>query len=198
MPVAGEDGVSLHRFDAAYQLVDSKLVVPSGPVRAMTAAQLGVAMFGVWTTDNACHMMQTSTFSAGLHTQLAVACPDPRVAVDQKTGTAVIVFGSDDGVRLTTNFEAQTGGAGHVLRSETSAPRTVFDGTSFWVSYLDSRGDVVVGILDANRNIVSMSLAGPKPERGAYELVLVDGHPWVFALGSEGYAAYRLCVDAQW
>ena len=109
-----------------------------------------------------------------------------------------MLFDSSEGVRLMSIHTTMMGGDAHVIRRDGTSPRTLFDGTNFWVSYLDARGDILVGFLDAQRNIVTTSLAGPKPEQGAYELVLVDGNPWVFSLGDAGYSAYRLCVEAQW
>ena len=89
-------------------------------------------------------------------------------------------------------------GDARLLRDSTSSPRAVFDGKNFWVSYLDARGDILVGFLDGDRKLVTMSLAGPRPDDQAYELLLVDGNPWVFALGNEGYTAHRMCVEPQW
>jgi hypothetical protein len=198
MPIAGDDGLWLHRFDDSFEPLESKLLLATKPARSMAAAQMGVALLTAWSTDSECYMMLTSTFSAGLSKRIAVACADPRLAVDQKTGSAVMVFDSPAGVRMMSIQASQFGGDARVLRDATTAPRTLFDGTNFWISYLDSRGDVIVGFLDGNRQLVTMSLAGPKPEQEAYELVMVDNRPWVFSLGSEGYSAYRLCVDAQW
>jgi hypothetical protein len=74
----------------------------------------------------------------------------------------------------------------------------VFDGTNFWVSYLDARGDIVVGFLDANRQPITMALGAPRPERLGYELAMIDGSPWVISVDDGGYNAYRMCVETQW
>ena len=42
-----------------------------------------------------------------------------------------------------------------------------------------------------------MSLAGPQPHHQAYELAMVQGSPWVFALDANGYSAHRMCLAAQ-
>jgi hypothetical protein len=198
MPIAGDDGLWLHRFNDSFVPTDSKLVIPSQPARSMTAAQMGVAMLTAWSTDSECYMALTSTFSAGINTRVGVACADPRFAVNSKAASAIMVFESPMGVRMMSVQATQFGGDARVLREATTAPRALFDGTNFWVSYLDERGDIIVGFLDANRQLITMSLAGPKPEVGAYEMVMVDSEPWVFTLGSEGYSAYRMCIDAQW
>src|SRR6185503_18440345 len=161
-------------------------VVPTKPARSMAAAQMGVALLTAWSTDSECYLMLASTFSAGIDTRVPVACPDPRLSVNQKTGEAVMVFNSPDGVRMMNIQQTQFGGDSRVLREASGAPRTLFDGTNFWISYLDSRGDVLVGFLDGKRQLITMSLAGEgsKPEAGAYELAMIDGNPWVFSLGS--------------
>jgi hypothetical protein len=200
MPVAGDDGLWFHLLDPSFNVVESKQVLATKPVRSMTAAQLGVAVMTAWSTDSECYLMLSSTFSAGPYTRVPFACPNPRISVDLKTGDGVVTFDSPEGVRA-LDIKAMLyggGGAARLLRPETSAPRTLFDGTNHWVSYLDSRGDIIVGFLDANGQPVTMSLAGPKPAQGAYELVMVEHSPWVFSLGDDGYSAYRMCVDAQW
>jgi len=75
----------------------------------------------------------------------------------------------------------------------------VFDGSRYWVSYIDARGDIVVGYLDGSNHLVSMALIGPKPARDAYELVMVDNHPWVFSVDpANGYMAHRMCLNTSW
>jgi hypothetical protein len=198
MPVGGDDGLWLHRFADSFEPIDALHIVPTKPVRSMAAAQMGVALFTAWSTDSECYMMLTSTFHSGIDTRLPVACADPRIAVNQKSGEGVMVFDSADGVRMMSIWGSQFGGDARLLRAGTSAARTLFDGTNLWISYLDERGDVLVGFLDGKRQLITMSLEGPKPERGAYEMVMVNGNPWILSLGSDGYTAHRMCIDTQW
>ena len=199
MPIAGDDGLWMHRFDSSFVVQDSIQLLATAPATSMTAAQMGVATLTAWSTANdECFMMLTSTFHPGPYAKLPVACDSPRLAVDRNTGDGVMVFDSADGVRMMDIAGTQLGVQSRLVRPDTRSPRALFDGANHWVSYLDARGDIIVGFLDADRKPVTMSLAHPKPEVGAYEMVLVDGSPWVFALGAEGYTAHRMCVDAQW
>ena len=201
MPTVSEGGLWMHRIDDSFEPLESKLVVatdPSIPVLSMAAAQMGVATFVSWSDAKQCHMMLTSTFSKGIYTNIDATCVDQRIAVNPSTGAGVMVFESEEGVRMMHINGTQFGGDARVLRDSTSAPRTLFDGTNLWISYLDTRGDIIVGFLDANRNMVSMSLAGPKPDTYAYEFAMVDNNPWVFALGDDGYTAHRMCIDTHW
>ena len=75
------------------------------------------------------------------------------------------------------------------------APKIVFDGTRYWVSYINERDDVVVGTLDtATGTLVSMALEGTQPMTEAYDLAVVSGAVWVFAVDGTGANAQRLCL----
>src|SRR5262249_1194022 len=45
MPIVGDDGLWLPRFDDSFEPLDARHVVPTKPARSMAAAQMGVAMF---------------------------------------------------------------------------------------------------------------------------------------------------------
>jgi hypothetical protein len=197
MPVGTESGLAFHRFADSGEPIDSKLVVASKPVRSMTATQMGVGIFSAWSTDTECYMMATATYQAGQTAYQKVACPNPSLAFNSQTGDGVMLFESPEGVRVMHTHGQQFGGDAALLRPDTTSPRTLFDGQRIWVSYLDTRGDVIVGFLDANRHAVTMSLGGPKPYDSAYQLVLVEGAPWVFAFDDAGYTGHRLCVEPQ-
>lgn len=195
MPAVGNDGLWLYRFQDSLEPIDARHIMTTAPARSMTAAQMGVAMLTAWSTDDDCYMMLTSTFSGGLDAHLPIACNNPRLAVNARSGDGAMVFDSDDGVHIMPVRGTQFSGATKLMRPGTHSPRAVFDGRHVWVSFLDIRGDVIVGYIDANQKFVSMSLSGPKPDMGAYELVMVDNTPWVFSLDQDGYAGYRMCLD---
>jgi hypothetical protein len=198
MPVVGDDGLTLYRFADSFEPIDSKHVMQTKPAVAMTSAQMGVATITAWSTELDCHIMQNATYAPGPAVSISRACPSPRIAVNQKNGRANLLFESNEGVRLMTIHATQMGGDAVVVRPDSTSPRILHDGTNFWISYLDARGDIIVGFLDAQNHLVSMSLAGPKPTRQAYELTMILGAPWIVALDSNGYTAHRMCVDAQW
>jgi len=198
MPVGDDNGLTLYRFADSLEPIDTLTVAPTKPVRSMAATQLGVSTLAAWSTDTECYMMQLAGYAPGPMAYQPVACPSPSIAVNQKTGAGVMVFDSAEGVRVMFTQATQMGGDARVLRPDTSSAHTLFDGTNFWVTFLDSRGDLIVGFLDSDRQLVSMSLGGPHPLGQAYDLAMVEGAPWVFALDENGYSGHRLCVDAQW
>jgi len=54
-------------------------------------------------------------------------------------------------------------------------------------------GELYVGFLDENYRS-RMRAIGVRPERDAYELVIVDGAPWVIAANADGFSAHHMCV----
>ena len=77
MPVAGDDGLTLYRFNNnTYDYVDSKLVMATPPASGgMTAAQLGVSTMAAWSTADDCFLMQMMTFNAGPSASTGYAAP---------------------------------------------------------------------------------------------------------------------------
>lgn len=195
MPVGTDQGLAYYRFADSGEPLDTKLIVPSKPVRSMAVAQMGVSIFSAWSTDSECYMMQSATYSAGHTSYQTVACQNPSLAVNSATGEGMMAFESAEGVRVMFTNGQQFGGDAVLLRPETSAPRMLFDGQRFWISYLDTRGDVIVGFFDQNRHLTTMSLGGPKPYTSAYRMEMVEGSPWVFAFDDTGYTGNRMCLD---
>jgi hypothetical protein len=107
---------------------------------------------------------------------------------------AALVFEGDGAVRFVNISHTQMGGGSIELRADAREPRIVFDGRTYWVSYLDARGQVSVGFLDENNHLISTALPGVQPVRQAYELVMIGASPWVIALDGSGYSAHELCI----
>jgi hypothetical protein len=196
--VGGPDGVNMTQFDNSWAQVQSKLVGPSKPVSGLAATQYGSAVLAAWSTvSNECYVQMFAALTPGTQSHTTFACNAPRIAGDVANSTAKIVFEGAGNIRLMHVAHTQMGGDSVLLRPEGMSPRVVFDGNRYWVSYIDARGDVVVGYLDANNQLVSMGIVGPKPAHDAYELVMVDNHPWVFTTDpTNGYTAHRMCLTA--
>lgn len=196
MPVANDTGLWMYRFDDGLEPLGSKHFLTTAPARSITVSQLGTAMMTSWSTDTSCYLHVNTTYEAGVTATVEAPCNEPKIAVNQTNGDGVMLFDSVEGIRLMSLHTTMMGGDARVIRADGTSPRTLFDGTNFWVSYLDARGDIVVGFLDANNNPVTMSLGAPKPDRIGYELVEIEGSPWVFSIDADGYSAYRMCVEA--
>ncbi len=194
MPVAGEDGLTVHRFYDSLEPLDSKTFVTTKPATSFAAAQVGAGIMSAWSTDTECYLHMTHTYEPGETARIVGACPGTRLSYNQKSGEGIMLFDSPEGIRLMSLYQLQQGGHPVVIRADATSPRTVFDGTNFWVSYLDERGDVGVGFLDASYRPVTIALGAMNPGADAYELTMIDGAPWVFTLDDSGYTGYKLCV----
>jgi hypothetical protein len=200
IPVGGPDGLEMTQFDAAWNPIATKLVGPSKPVSGMAATQYGDTVLGVWSTvSGECYVESLPALVQGPQSKVSFPCDAPRIAGDISAGTAKIVFEADGTVRLMHVAHTQMGGDSVLLRPDARSPRVVFDGSRYWISYIDGRGDVAVGFLDGNNELVSVGLIGSRPSHDAYELVMVDNHPWVFAVDpTNGYTAHRMCLTTSW
>jgi hypothetical protein len=194
MPVATNNGLVMHRFHDSLEPIDSKLFYPTKPIQSLTAAQLDTYMMIAWSTETECYLSWNTTYEPGVLKRVDRACPNPKLAMNQATGDAILTFDSIEGVRMMPIHLTMFGGDAPVLSKTGSSPRTLFDGERFWISYLDVRGDVIVGFLDDDHKPVTMSLGAPQPERAAYELAMVNGAATVFSIDQTGYTGYRMCV----
>lgn len=195
MPVGGDNGLTLYRFADSFEPLDSRLVVATNPVESVTAAQFGSKTLAAWSTAKECFVAQISGLEAGDVAKSPLPCANPRLAVDPSTLYGILVYDGPSGA--TMRF---TQGAKMFETHEyagMAAPRALFDGKNFWMSYINLRGDVVVGIIDAKQEITSIGLEFTRPYDSSYELAMVEGSPWIFALDANGYSGHRLCVAKQ-
>jgi len=196
MPVATNDGLWMYKFDDGLEPMGSKHFVTTAPARSITVSQLGTAMMTSWSTDTSCYLHVNTTYEAGVTATVEAPCTEPKIAVNQTNGDGIMLFDSAQGIRLMNLHTTMMGGDARVIRTDAKPPRESSSGTSFWASYPGARGDFFVGFLDANTHPATMPLGAPKPERLGYELVNVEGAPWIFSIDADGYSAYRMCVEA--
>ncbi|HET9989639.1 MAG TPA: hypothetical protein VFQ65_14000 [Kofleriaceae bacterium] len=192
----GAEGVSLTTLDANFNLGTTLLAAPTSEVDSLATAQYGDAIMAAWTTiDKHCYVADLAAFAAGTVSHVDDECARPRIATELATATTNIVFERDGTLRLMHVSHLHGGEASTLLRPNARAPRIAFDGLRFWVSYIDARGDIVVGFLDADQHLVSMGLVGPAPADDAYELTLVDGRMWVVSMdAANGFMAHQMCA----
>ena len=201
VPIAGNDGVSVLSFNDAWQPVSTIQLATTSTPTSYAAAQLGLAMLVGWSTTDSCYLGTVYTgngFAPNSVTTLNEPCASPRLATTLIDGTDAFVFEAPDGVRLMHVSQVKMGGSSQVLRAHATSPRVLFDGQRTWVSYLDERGEIVVGFLTEDSNVIaSVAVSGIQPQHDGYDLAMFDGAPWVFALDANGYTAHRLCVVQQ-
>jgi hypothetical protein len=197
VPYATAGGVALENFDGAWQDTGTVQLADTDPARELTATEYGDVALVAWTTPNRCYVSNVNGFAPGFLSSIAEPCNRPRIAGDAFADTAVLVYEAPDGIRMVDAMRMQIGTSPVLLRSQGHSPRTIYDGTRFWVSYIDQRGYIAVGFFDAN-GLVTIELAGIRPRPQAYELVLVEGSPWVMAYDADnGFTAHQMCVDTE-
>ncbi|MDB4958021.1 MAG: hypothetical protein JWO36_5590 [Myxococcales bacterium] len=198
VPVAGDAGLTVHAFDASWGWLDSK-DFPAKPATGMTTVQMGAKAMVAWSTASDCHVRMMTGLSTGVGSIMGTPCQNPRIATNNTFDNSVLVYQTDAGVQYQQIAHGVMDPPTQTVRLGATSPRVLFDGQRYWISYIDARGDLVVGFLDEETgHVVSMGLAGTSPKQGAYELAMVDGFPWAFSLDTSGYSAQRLCVNAVW
>jgi hypothetical protein len=148
-----------------------------------------------WSTEKTCSV---SRIAAQRTSTRAYPCFNGRVAMSNTARSGFLVYEEGDHIMIGT---IKVGGESELANTRQlvdigHAPKIIFDGSRFWVSYLNARNDVVVGYLDGAGSLVGMALEGTQPIGEGYELALVNGGLWLFAVDGAGAGAQRLCLKA--
>lgn len=191
----GAGGMMATHFDSVWASMGSEAFAPSVPVSMTTAAYGNDAMIG-WSTETTCHLQRVA---AGIESTQPYACKNGRLAVDFADRGGWMVYERGESVMI-ARIEAD----GHnqianenLLARFGSSPRIAFDGTHYWVSYINFHGDVVVGMVDSTGALDSTAIDGTQPMHDSYDLAVAAGTAWVFALDHNGLGATRICKIAQ-
>ncbi len=191
----GASGMLMTMFDANWTAMETRSVARSVPV-SMTSAPYGGDAIVAWSTTNECHLQRVAS---GVESMRPYPCLDSRLAVDYASGGGWMVYEAGEGLmlgRISVGNHNQIANQIELVRNG-RAPRIAFDGQRYWVSYLDARNDVVVGFLDDNGALDWTWIDGTQPADGAYDLAVIAGVPWVYAMDGRGVSATRLCAVAR-
>ena len=194
MPVGDESGITLNRFADSYEPLASARFATTDPVEALTAASSGTTALFAWTTGKNCFLASTDGINANVTDAKFDPCANPRLAVDANGRRGVLVYDSAEGVRMSiTRGIYMT--SNDVISVRGTSPRALFDGQNFWVSWINDRGLVVVGLVDMDTHqVISTALGAGRPSAASYELAMVQGSPWAFTVDGDGYSGNRLCT----
>ena len=180
-----------------YTLGTTIVAAASSQVASLATAQNGDEIRAAWeTTDKRCFIADLAAVTKVDAALVDHDCGRPQIATDVASATTNIAFERDGGIRLMHISHLHGGIASTLLRPDARSPRIAFDGTRFWITYLDARGDIVIGFLDEDNHLVSTGLVGPAPADGAYELAFVDGRIWVVSVdATNGFMAHQMCAE---
>jgi hypothetical protein len=196
--VADASGVTAYHFDRSWQQAGSMLITASDTSEGITSAAYGDVMLVGWSTHEECFLARLPGFAPAAFGVLGTACPSPRIAGDATAQHGVLVFQYGNNVRIFHITAANLTGDSSLLRPGAKSPRVVFDGSRFWISYINGHGDITVGYLDEYQRLQTIDLVGVSPGPKGYELAMVDGLPWVVSVdATNGYMAHELCVTRQ-
>ena len=193
------NGVTAWHYDREWNVTGSMLVLPTDPATGVTAAAYGDTALVGWSTQDECYLARLPGFAPADWGVVGTGpCPAPRVAGDASGQKAVVVYEYANTVRIAHVTADQLSPETTMLRAYSSAPRVVYDGTRFWVSYIGPHGDLTVGFLDQYNRLQMLDLIGVRPQGSAYDLVMIGGAPWVVSVDTaNGFAAHELCATQQ-
>jgi hypothetical protein len=196
VPVADSQGLRLERFDATWNETTMR-VANTEDATGLTAAVMDHSTIAAWSTKANCYMMTLFTPQPGPLATMPEACTAPRLAVDGATQHGQLVFESSGDIRILETQHTSFDGVSQLLRTKGTSPRVLWDGQRFWISYLDQRGNIVVGYLDGgdSGHYISTAIEGATPVSSAYELVLIAKQVWAVSFDETGYTAHRVCME---
>ncbi len=179
-------------FDASWTLMTSPLSVATSEATAMTTVQLGSEALVAVSTASACRVEVIADSATSNGSSQPSPCPSPRLANDGST-VSRLMFEASDGVHVANVDGRQLAATSRLVVAGATSPRILFDGQRYWTSYLDQTGAIAVGV-DDGPLLMTTQVSGVTPAHDAYELALIQGSPWVFAVDSAGVSAHKLCL----
>ncbi|MBA2540601.1 MAG: hypothetical protein H0V17_13265 [Deltaproteobacteria bacterium] len=194
--VGGPFGVFANGFTGATWATTGETAVTKSSITSLTSTKyLDDAVFA-WSTDTKeCNLQH---FATGSTSTRKFGCEGARISMNETDARGMLVF-EEAGNVFRSNIYL---GGGDELQVKVPvaeiarSPRVVFDGTYHWVSYIDARGDVVVGFVDERGNLVSRALEGTAPaENDAYDLAVFANGVWVVGVNDDGFGAQRMCIQ---
>jgi hypothetical protein len=186
----GNGGVALTAFDASWTPAAAPMATfASALVQDVVSATYADAVFVAWSTATSCHFVTYSDAGTKTTRWDAVGCGSPRVAVSDRD--LLLAYETSDGVLAVRGADAPMPAQSPIAAGK--APRVAYDGARYWLAYLDANGAIVAGYVDADGALQSAPLS-IAPINGAYDLIVIDGAPWVIAANGVEYTADQLCV----
>lgn len=194
VPLAGPDGFETLMFDADWRFSERKGMSSTEPA-AIAMAQFRGDLVTAWSDGRACHFHR---MGSSAEPSMPVACDGVRLAINEDKGVGLMTYIGPGGELQIADLQLIGGDAllePRALRPAASSPRIVrADGSLLWLAYRDPSGTVNVGFTrggDLRELRLDLHVAP-----AAYELVAIDGKPWVFALDGNGLSATQLCAVA--
>ncbi len=190
-------GLTVNAFDNAWNGSPATFTVNTSQSVSIDLTPIGAQSLAVWSTASTCHYETVTSKTTGTARQTASkACQLARLT---SNGTEVaMVFEEGTKTGLVIDDATTLSAVNAVYANGARSPRVLWDGAHYWVSYLDATDHVVIGYVDEYGMTLTTQLPDKAPTDKAYELGMLDGQPWLFAVGQTDsqLTAARLCVPA--
>jgi hypothetical protein len=199
LALAGDaNGMTANQFSGSlWQPSGTQQITKASIVSATAMSYHDDALAIYSTSDHECHLDHIAT---GRTSVMRDGCDNAQIAVDVSNGNGFIIYEQGGSVmqtklkiNATDNSEFQTT---TVLAEGASQPRVAFDGHFFWTSYLDVRGNIVVGVMDGKYVLTSRILDGFQPGT-AYDLEVFSGGVWIAGVHESAFLAERFCATLE-
>jgi hypothetical protein len=190
----GPAGMVTSSFDANWAPMGSEVAARSVPVSMTSAAYQNDGMMA-WSTTSECHLQR---IASGIESMQPYPCRNGRLAVSYEDRGGWMVYESGNRVmiaQIAVDGHNQIANERQLVRFGRS-PRIAFDGARYWVSYIDAHSDLVAGFLDETGELTSTAIEGTQPMADAYDLAVVGGGAWLYAIDGTGVGATRMCATA--
>lgn len=195
--VAGSpSGIVTSTFDSNWTDMGSELIEHSSPL-SMTSTRYGNDAMIAWSTPGDCHL---SRVAAETHDMQNFPCRNNRIAANFATKSGHMVFEENGAIHRSTIIVGAHNeiANNNQLVPSGKSPRIVFDGKRYWISYINTHGDITLGYLESDGSLASMALEGIRPTDGAYDLSVIDGEVWLYAFdGDNRFSANKMCLTRE-
>jgi hypothetical protein len=190
-PITSDTGVQFMPFSSSWAQGTVQLTVPSSAPTDITATSVGTTALVAWSTVNGCYVEHVLDAATGSGASANMPCLAPRLAAG--TSDVALVYESLGGIAMAVAApDALDPATATVVVPSGASPRVAFDGARYWIAYRDGLGDIKVGYLADDGAVPTVGVVSNALDR-AYELVVIDAQPWLFAMDTTGLEATRFC-----
>lgn len=191
----GPKGMVATSFDMEWTEMGTGVVAQSVPI-SMSSAAYGTDAMIAWSTTTECHL---TGVGSQIEATQPYACKNNRIAVDFAQRGGWMVYERDGSIMIARIDATRHDmiASQQLLVAYGRSPRIAFDGKTFWASYIEPHGNVVVGMIDETGDLDSTAVDGLTPATDAYDLAVAQGTAWVFAADHNGLGGARICKELQ-
>ena len=193
-PTSCSAGLTVNPYDPTWMPTASQLAVNTTMSTGLASTPFGADAMVVWSTMDACYLERVIHLGQGAGGMQGWACPSPRIAANAPASTGTLAYEGTDGVRLASFSADAVDAASTLVAPGATSPRIAFDGTTYWLAYLDQSGAIAVGYLDST-GALQVTTTDVTAAHDAFELTVANGQVWVVAAGVGGIESRQICLQ---